>query len=513
MRPLDTTQRAEPPECPRTDAVLAVHLDGDVQNGADSGFDFVCGESLAAHLLDCAACQLRLQRARRLDAVLATGSGRDLDAMALATLERRWSAAIEEEAAAPVAAGGRRRVWIVAATLTIAMAIVAIVWSCSRPTPDAPAANDDAKEPSIPVPCHEAESIVPTIDPPSEPADPGEILIAADAAPRFAEQAKRSTASRAHDLRFAPTAYLRRVGVDDTIPAAERLTTMRLLVQRVAAPGAAGLDADLALIAVLAGAPDRTSTDHEALHEGIVAARSESRFVTALLRHLGRLDVRTPTLDLGDLEAVVVAARLGEAKVDATLLRVLRRRPALAEPIAAALRSGLRDTGAGLLLLDAWQCLADRGLLGDDPFAGQMWFAGQSGAAFADVTDELRSTTSSPRRVHCLLALGFANDPALVPLLLDRIRSAPYTEAHAAAFALSLQPDHVLARLVERATHDDGAFLLRAALARAGLAGAEAWLTALPTGVHALVMLREGSFAQFPPLAQWFRGRPADPSD
>ncbi|MBL8747749.1 MAG: hypothetical protein JNK78_01210, partial [Planctomycetes bacterium] len=95
----------------------------------------------------------------------------------------------------------------------------------------------------------------------------------------------------------------------------------------------------------------------------------------------------------------------------------------------------------------------------------------------------------------------------------DRIRNAPHAEAHAAAFALSRQPSHVLAALVQRAAHDDGAFLLRAALARAGLAAAEPWLAALPPGQNALAMLREGSFAEFPPLAQWFRGRPADPSD
>ncbi len=513
MRPVDTTQRAEPPECPRTEAILAVHLDGDVQNGADTGFDFVCGDSLAAHLIECGACQLRLQRARRLDAVLATDSGRDLDAMALAALERRWFAAIEEEAAAPVAGGGPRRAWIVAAAVTLAMAIGVVVWSSTRPAPAVPAANDGAKETPVLTPCREVEVIVPSVAPPSEPADPGEILIAADAAPRFAEQAKRSTASRAHDIRFAPTSYLRRLGVDDTISAAERLATIRLLVQRVAAPGTAGPDADLALIAVLAGAPDRTSTDHEALREGIHAARGEARFVAALLRHLGRLDVRAPTVDVDDLGVVVAAARLGESRIDASLLRVLRRRPALAEPIAAALRSGLRTTGAGLLLLDAWQSLADRGLLGEDPFAGQTWFAGQADATFADVANELRTTTSSPRRVHCLLALGFGGDPTLVPLLLDRIGKAPHAEAHAAAFALSRQPSHVLARLVDRAAHDDGAFLLRAALARAGLAGAEPWLAALPPGPRALAMLREGSFAEFPPLAQWFRGRPADPSD
>ncbi|MEO6597212.1 MAG: hypothetical protein ABIP94_20910, partial [Planctomycetota bacterium] len=106
------------PECPKTNAVLAIHLDGDVAgsdfagsdiSGSDiaggdiagggweagepegAGFDFACSETLGAHLRACAICQSLLLRARRLDAALAADSGR-----ALAEHPRETGAGYEE---------------------------------------------------------------------------------------------------------------------------------------------------------------------------------------------------------------------------------------------------------------------------------------------------------------------------------------------------------------------------------------------------------------------------------
>lgn len=70
-----------PAACLRTDAVLALYLDGDLGLPADAapdetGYDFVCPQSLAQHLRECAECQRTLRRARRLDAALAESTGR-----------------------------------------------------------------------------------------------------------------------------------------------------------------------------------------------------------------------------------------------------------------------------------------------------------------------------------------------------------------------------------------------------------------------------------------------------
>jgi hypothetical protein len=74
--------------CARTDAVLAVHLDGDLAHEAYDGhafdreaceplgYGFVSDDSLHTHLRECATCQTALQRARRLDAALASMAGR-----------------------------------------------------------------------------------------------------------------------------------------------------------------------------------------------------------------------------------------------------------------------------------------------------------------------------------------------------------------------------------------------------------------------------------------------------
>ena len=67
--------------CSRTNAVLAVHLDGDLEptpplDREPFGYGFVSDDSLHHHLRECATCQLALQHARRLDATLAAMAGR-----------------------------------------------------------------------------------------------------------------------------------------------------------------------------------------------------------------------------------------------------------------------------------------------------------------------------------------------------------------------------------------------------------------------------------------------------
>jgi len=81
-------------------------------------------------------------------------------------------------------------------------------------------------------------------------------------------------------------------------------------------------------------------------------------------------------------------------------------------------------------------------------------------------------------------------------------------EAYAAAFALAEQvaangraPDP----LVARAAQDRDAYLLRAALARAGLVEAEAWVAPLSLTGAERALLTSCTFDRFPAVAAWFR--------
>ena len=80
-------------------------------------------------------------------------------------------------------------------------------------------------------------------------------------------------------------------------------------------------------------------------------------------------------------------------------------------------------------------------------------------------------------------------------------------EAYAAAFALAQLPSRWLRGLTERANQEHDAFLLRAALARAGLREAAPWLDSLSLSVRERELLRDADFAQFPAVANWFRDR------
>jgi hypothetical protein len=102
---------------------LAVHLDGDLALEAFDreayeplGYGFVCDDSLHTHLRECATCQTALQRARRLDAALATMAGRAvadqaaISGCSLEQLSEQWlnCAALAAAGQAPVAADAAR---------------------------------------------------------------------------------------------------------------------------------------------------------------------------------------------------------------------------------------------------------------------------------------------------------------------------------------------------------------------------------------------------------------------
>lgn len=512
------------PSCPRTDAVLAIHLDGDVGGPLspdESGFDFVCVESLHQHLLDCAICQQQLQRARRLDAALAADAGRATgDAAAMAALEERWLAAIDT-AATPVGAGTaapttRTAPWLAPAAL-VAVAAGLCGWlalSALGPSTTVPATATPATAgPPTVSPRSMAEpSAAPIVGgetpgagtppEPTAPAavevDPAAILIAADAARRAPVRAPRATPS---------VAALGALCADDGAAPKGRLAAARTLVAMARAPGPDADAAVDALLTALAGAADRTEGNHLLLTDVGALVRAEPRVVGALQRRLARLETADVVLDLPQLAALTVAARLAVKTLDGALQRVLRNHPELADPLAAAVRGGLRRSGTAALLLDAWHDLGSRGAI-DDEYGGQRWFAGQAPATFDELIGELSTSASAPRRVHCLLALGFGPVDRVLPVLLERLRSASQSEAHAAAFAISRLPAQALQPLLESAARTDGAGLLRAALARAGVTGSEPWIAALSLGPADRSRLRGGPFRDFPFVAAWFRERP-----
>ena len=531
--------RDEPePRCPRTDAVLAIYLDGDVggsfaptgHDPEESGFDFVCMDSLHEHVAACARCQHQLQRARRLDAALAAGAGRTNAGTAeMAALEQRWFQAITTPPEpVPVDAAAGRSPWLPSGlpragltraglTTVLPAAIVAIAaglfaWlllaqprSIAAPVPALETA------PSVPLPAP-----VPAAP---EPTDRGAILIAADAARRATERER--SAALATQRTPTPAELRQRCTADDTAPR-DRLAAAHDLLTLAREPLTDKDDAAEELTQALVGIADHTEGSHLLVADLYSLARGEGRYVAHLQRRLARIEARRPangnalqTADafpLPELAALTVATRLGSRALDAALLRTLRRHPDLIEPIAAALRCGLRPNGGAALLLDAWSELQARGALASE-CAGQFWFAHQPAPLFDELVREVQASGAAPRRVHCLLALGFCPDARAIPLLLAWMRRAPHLEAHAAAFALARQPRQHLQPLLDRATQDGSAFLLRAALARAALPATANWAAAVALGPDERTRLRIGPFREFAQVAVWFRDLPLAVSD
>lgn len=534
-------EREQP--CPRTFAVLAIYLDGDVAGSfapighdpEESGFDFVCVDSLHEHVAACASCRHQLQRARRLDAALAAGAGRtNAGSAEMAALEQRWFQAITTQPEpAPVAAAAVRSPWFswglpwAGQTMVLPAAIVAVAaglfaWlllaqprSVAAPGPAldaAPSVQPPAPAPLVPAPLV-PEPLVPG------PTDRGAILIAADAARRSTDRER--SAALAAQRTPTPVELRQRCTADDAAPR-DRLAAAHNLLALAKEPLADGDEAAEELTLALVGIADHTEGSHLLVADLYSLARGDGRYVAHLQRRLARIEARRPStgsalptddaFPLSELAALTVATRLGSRSLDAAILRTLRRHPERIEPIAAALRCGVRPNGGAALLLDAWAELQARGALTVD-CAGQHWFAHQPAPLFDELAREVLSSGAAPRRVHALLALGFCPDERAVPLLLERMRRAPHLEAHAAAFALARQPRQHLQPLLDRATQDGSAFLLRAALARAALPATANWAAAVALGPDERARLRTGPFREFAQVAGWFRDLPLAVSD
>lgn len=529
------------PACGKTDAVLALYLDGDVE-GETSGFAFACTETLAGHLRECHSCQRELQRARRLDALLAENSGRCLanhiDAAAgLDALAARWlhperlvvhsvtqepaapapQRPIDAMAAARVSPRGAMGLFTAGAA---GLALIGGAWFLAQPTgflappmgpvSGAPRVTADAGRTSAMGPRHapteEASVAPPTTTPVA--ATTAELPIIP-----VAEDAARRRPSVPAALPIDVAAEQQRLADPNELPGVRHAAAKLLLL--ASRPGMPYATATLARLTETLAAGHAGSgrqgqaavTTLAAVHS---AMRKEGTFMAYLRGAVQRLETphSSPTLD--ELAAFTVACRLGD--LDAAVPKILRRHPELAAVVSAALRTGLRRDGAGLLLLDCWGDLADRGERGngesvDDGLAAEGWFRGQPASVFDEVRAELAVSRSGPRRVRCLLALGHCPGPQHLDTLVAWCATGYRAEAYAAAFALAKAPSNWLRPLANRAAQDRDAVLLRAALARAELAEASAWVEPLALSPADRGQLIHGTFAQFPAVAAWFRDR------
>jgi hypothetical protein len=520
------THDTVPPECARTDAVLAIYLDGDVgADGSitDSGFELVCGDSLRDHVLACATCRQQLLRARRLDALLAAQAGgsvgSSVGSSTLGDLASRWFAEIEtipQRLAQPPA---RRPRAAAVAALLLLMPFVTLIWlwvaSARTPAAAAPCADSPAagSAPVSPVP---AAARDPDRDAGEVPATaptlpPGEILIASDAAHLRARQL-RPDAVQPGSLPPGPDERaLPRVLSDTTQPAPVRLDAVERLAAAAHGTRAENTAAFQDLMGALASLGDRDAYQRSLHRRAIDLVRLDPHLTSQVLAQLQRMETRRGSGARDDLAVVTVAARLGDRQLDTALQRAVRRHPQLAEPLAAALRGSVRTTGGAALLLEIWQDLVARGD-GDDETVPCRWFAGQPVQVFDELERTLRATRSAPRRVQCLLALGQGTGDEGLQTLLEHLQRAPFLEAHAAAFALSQRPRRQLDLLVPRARSGD-MFLLRAALARAAVPAATAWIDALALDAAERALLADGAFADFPRVASWFRDRTLSSGD
>ncbi len=542
------------PVCGKTDAVLALYLDGDVEGdtlGADaSGFAFACTETLASHLRECRSCQRELQRARRLDALLAETSGRGLAnhldaAGGVDALAARWShpehlvvnagepqlpvpdpqrivVAIAGVAAFRDAHRGAFRLFaasaaglalIVAARfLAQPAAPVRLSVNAGRTTPLGPSGRSGERVPEARVapvaPVVATAAALPIIPVAEDAARRRPSVPAALPIDVAAEQLRLADANELPGVRLAAAKLLllaSRPGMPNATATLARLT------ETLAAGHAGNGRQGQAAVATLA-----------AVH---TAMRKEGTFMAYLRSVVQRLETPHSSPGLDELAAFTVACRLGD--LDAAVLRSLRRHPELDCVVAAALRTGLRRDGAGLLLLDCWGDLADRGEGAergeradrgeraergdnerlDDGLAAERWFRGQPPAVFDEVRAELATTRSGPRRVRCLLALGHCPSMQHQDTLLAWSATGYRPEAYAAAFSLAEAPADRLRPLANQAAQDRDAVLLRAALARAELAEAAAWVDPLLLSPADRAQLTHGTFAQFPTVVAWFRDR------
>ncbi|MGE3173617.1 MAG: hypothetical protein AB7O97_13415 [Planctomycetota bacterium] len=523
--------------CEHTLAVVARHLDGDVDEAQPHAIAWQPADFLAEHLRTCALCQRELQRSRRLDAALAESSGRanggsDDDAT-------RWQRLLDRAVAAaavpsaPVAAPqvAAARVWSWTARVLTSAALLSLGYlAASWLTPHPPAAPTGT--PSLPPRAVVADDPQPGPATPEDPTpspaqellhhgipiasrrgraptnEPWSPLAAERPRSRAEAQALALVLSDRHladRLQLSTGLALWSLGVR-TI-AADAATAARALQRRCAqalldAPGNAGLDAWTRAVAALGTGP---------LLDQVLADGRQRSAVVNWLR--GRLPTAAPSrqANLDELAVLTAAVRLGGRDLDGAVRQAMRRSD-LHEELAAALRALPYRPGRSALLLDVWSDRVARTDDDDDEALARTLFGGQPPAAASELGDELQRSRHTPRRVRCLLALGALGAGAVRDQLVQHLQSRVLPEAMAAAFALAQLPHAELRPLLEPQRRPlvptSRAWLLRAALCRAGVDRAGTWLDELDLTPAERDMLGAGcTFRQFPVLAALLRDR------
>ncbi|MBL8754782.1 MAG: hypothetical protein JNK15_15870 [Planctomycetes bacterium] len=496
------------PTCSKTDAVLAYHLDGDLDDRGlhDAGFGFACGASLHDHLRECRVCQGALQRARRLDAALATASGAhvarhpaQVGSTWTATSER-WLAHAIAAPAAVVPAPAARPVAVVAATsrprrgAVVGAAAAALLAGALAMWPHAAASAPDRTT---------AATAEPVPDPVPEPVAVPE---ATSVAPLpIPAPLPLKTSPRPAPLR--PDALAACIG-DAKFPAAERLAATRLLVLACRGQAPNPTRALRALVPVLAACGDRGPLARDLHTRMLELVRAHDDVVALLQSSVALLESSSRRLNRDELGLLTVAARLDRPELDRTLRRVLRQKTDAIDAIAAAMRCGVRPQGGARLLLDAWTDAAARDATRFDDRTAMAWFRCQPDRFVAELTDLLRSERNADRRIRIVLALGGTDAAAAASPLFAALHATHHDEALAAAFALSHLPPDVLEDLA-REHGTDGEPMLRLALARADAPIARPWLLALDLSPRDLARLRHGDRRDLADAITWFRERAA----
>jgi hypothetical protein len=513
----------ESDSCPHTAAVLARLLDGDVAPPpAAAVADADCGaapaprtadplttDPLTSHARDCRPCQQTLRRARRLDALLAQGSGmrrgadpqarRDqwlLRATADATTAGETNAGVATAGRAtaihsaappiePVVRSRGRAPAVVAALAAATFAIVLLRW------PAAPTAT-----PQLP-PTPSAIGL-------AVPTEPAAFRLPNGLPPR---QQRRERIAVEQRVAASPTELEQRLATED-LPLSARLAAAHDLLDRTRATAPAAAPATAALLQAIAGCGDRDVPSQQ-LHDQLLQMLLGAPWLLdRIADRLQRLDAPGTALQSVDLACLTIAARLDLATIDEALRRAIRRHPDAAPVLCAALRCTSRADGGASLLLDTWRDLVTRAHVADDERTARLWFTGQPDPMFAAIGRELRDSSDATRRRHCLLALAHATDADSCRLLQAWLHSQRRDEAHLAAHALSRLPRHRLQQLVPDAAASEAA-LLRAALAAADLPAARPWVAPLSLRADQRHRLRHAAPADFPMFASWFRHAPS----
>ncbi len=514
------------PTCNKTDAVLAHCLDGDLDSDdlLEHGYGFACGETLQAHLRECAVCRSALQRARRLDAALATAAGIDVArhpgqvGAGWAQLTDRWLAPATAASAEPVEPPlelttapstlplQHRGLLLAAAALAVVGAMFG-PWALATRAAATPSSHSVATATATTTPAAEAQATSPIPSPQPLRAATSTMAVPTPSAnvATFHVASRPSTAATRTKV---ATPSWRELGVQ--VASSHATPTERMAAQQTLLAGCRATAPDSprafrALVEALAAAGDHDLKSRH-LHAAMLQPLRDGELLRQLGASLGALDAAGQRLGCNELAVVVVAARLGEASTDRALRRLARRHPDAVDAIAAALRCDVRSHGGGRLLLDLWDDVQSRRSAPGDERVAMAWFRQQPPSVFTELAAELPTCRSTERRVRCLLALGASDDAAMAAVLRTHMRSSHHAESHAAALALAHLPVRLLADIASQ-EELDGEYLLRAALARADVAVARPWIAALDLRAGDRHRLRHGTLADFPEVALWFRDR------